>query len=170
MPAAISSPTCLVCGEKCPCTITLRRIPRSLSLGALGGKTQEVLPKLPVHSLMKLRFALSAMVLLAGLLVVPVPIRADQDPAKVEKKARAVDARTLLEKGRASGSWPEGMVIRVSACLGSPDERASEGRVPAMMKETWEFISGQVRRVRLEGENSVQPAQPRNRASLADGW
>ena len=128
----------------------LRHTPQRLRLGSLGEKTQELFPKLPVQSLMKFRFALSAMVLLAGLLAVPVPIRADQDPAKVEKKAGAVDARTLLEKGRESGSLPESMVIRVSACLGSPDERASRGRVPAIMKETWEFTSGQVRRVRLE--------------------
>ncbi len=63
-----------------------------------------------------------------------------------------MEARTLLEAGRASASWPEGMVIRVSACLGEPDEKASV-RVPAMMKETWEFTSGQVHRVSFEGAN-----------------
>ena len=102
-----------------------------------------------VQSLMKIQFTVSAMALLAGLLVVPSLVGAEQAPPKEGKKREPMEARPLLDAGRASASWPEGMVIRVSACLGELDERASV-RGPAEMKETWEFTSGQVHRVSFE--------------------
>ena len=101
---------------------------------------------------MRLKFALYAMMLLAGWLAVPGPVRADPDPAKDGKKPKPVDVRTLLEKGRASNSLPGGMVIRLGACLGESDVKASGDRVPDELRETWEFTSHQVHRVVCEYE------------------
>ena len=115
-------------------------------------KTQELFPRLSVQPRMKFQFTFSAMALLAGLLVVPSLVGAEQAPTKEGKKREPIAARTLLEAGRASASWPEGMVIRVSACLGEPDARASVP-LPAGMKETWEFTSGQVHRVSFDDTN-----------------
>jgi hypothetical protein len=75
---------------------------------------------------------------------------ADQGPAKDLKKAEPMDARALLEKGRASGSLPEGMVIRIGACLGEYDGKFSEDGVPNELRETWEFTTNQVHRVVFE--------------------
>jgi len=75
---------------------------------------------------------------------------ADQHPAKDGKKPEAMDARALLEMGRASGSLPEGMVIRISACLGESDAKVSADGVPDELKETWEFTTNQVHRVEFE--------------------
>ena len=101
---------------------------------------------------MNSKFTLHAMALLAGLLAVPGPVRADQAPSKDGKKHEPMDARTLLEKGRASGALPEGMVIRLGACLGESDVKASGDRVPDELRETWEFTSHQVHRVVCEYE------------------
>ena len=118
-------------------------------LGVVRRKTQELYPRLSVQPLMKFQFTFSAMALLAGLLVVPSLVGAEQAPTKEGKKREPMEARTLLEAGQASASWPEGMVIRVSACLGVPDEKVAV-RVPAEKKETWEFTAGQVHRVSFE--------------------
>jgi hypothetical protein len=77
----------------------------------------------------------------------PADARADQGPSNGEKKGEPMDARTLLEKGQASGSLPEGMVIRIGACLGESDLKASGDGVPDELRETWEFTSKQVHRV-----------------------
>lgn len=90
----------------------------------------------------------------------PGPVGAQQDDSRNGKKREAIDVRALLEKGRASGSLPEGMVIRVSACLGAPDKKVSEERLPAEIKETWEFTSRQVRCVRLEDTNDRSSDHP----------
>lgn len=76
----------------------------------------------------------------------PGPTGAGQVPAKDGKK-RDPFARSLLEEGLASGSLPEGMVIRIGACLGESDVKASGDRVPEELRETWEFTSKQVHRV-----------------------
>ena len=78
------------------------------------------------------------------------PVGADQNPANDGKKPVPMDARTLLEKGRASGSLPEGMVIRIGACLGESEVEASGDRVPDELRETWEFTTNQVHRVEFE--------------------
>ena len=96
---------------------------------------------------MKTKFAPYAMMLLAGLFAVPGPVGADQDPAKDGKKPAPVDVRPVLEKGRASGSLPDGMVIRIGACLGEPAVKASGNRVPEGLLEKWEFAANQVLRV-----------------------
>jgi hypothetical protein len=52
--------------------------------------------------------------------------------AKFDGKSLApMDARTLLEKGQASGALPEGMVIRIAACLGEPRVKGPGDRLPA---------------------------------------
>lgn len=61
-----------------------------------------------------------------------------------------MDARTLLEQGQTSGSLPEGMVIRIAACLGELDRKDSADRVSDTLTETWEFVSNQVHRVERE--------------------
>jgi hypothetical protein len=76
--------------------------------------------------------------------------KADQNTPKGGKKHEPIDIRTLLEKGQASGSLPEGMVIRIGACLGASDVKASGDRVSEQLKETWEFTSNQVHRVVFE--------------------
>ena len=80
----------------------------------------------------------------------PGPAVAEQVASIDGKKSEPIDVPALLEKGQASGSLPEGMVIRVSACLGEPDTKGSGDRLPVEVRETWEFTAGQVRRVRLE--------------------
>ncbi len=77
----------------------------------------------------------------------PGPSAAEQDPSKDGKKREPIAARTLLEQGLASGSLPEGMVIRIDACLGESDVKVSEDGVPDELKETWEFTAKQVHRV-----------------------
>lgn len=72
---------------------------------------------------MKFQFTFSVMALLTALLVVPGLVGAEQAPTKEGKKRESTEIRTLLEAGRASASWPEGMVIHVSACLGNPMRR-----------------------------------------------
>ena len=96
---------------------------------------------------MKLNITLFAMTLLAGLLAVPGAVRADQDPAKDGKQQVPANARTILEKGRASGPLPEGMVIRLGACLGEPAVKAAGDRTPEGLLEKWEFTANQVHRV-----------------------
>jgi hypothetical protein len=63
-----------------------------------------------------------------------------------------MDVRTLLEKGQASGALPKGMVVRIGACLGATEAKASGDRVPEELHETWEFTSNQVHRVMNESE------------------
>lgn len=103
---------------------------------------------------MKIQFTLSAMALLAGSLVVPGPVKADENPSTEGDKQETISAKALLEQGRTSGSWPEGMIIRVNACLGEPDKRGSGDGVPNEVKETWEFTSGQVRRIQHEDDGA----------------
>lgn len=76
-----------------------------------------------------------------------VPAGKDQGSAKEGRGRAPIAARRLLEDGVASGSLPEGMVIRLGACLGESDEKASGNRVPNEMRETWEFTANQIRRV-----------------------
>jgi len=99
---------------------------------------------------MKFNVTLCTTKILAALFATAGLLAAEQEPAKVEKKTGAVDARTLLEKGRASRSLPECMVIRIAACLGELDVKASGDCVSDQLHETWEFTSNQVHRVVFE--------------------
>mgnify|MGYP003351096398 FL=1 len=76
----------------------------------------------------------------------PAAVSADDSSAKDAAKRPAIEVRALLEKGQATGTWPEGMVIRIGACLGEP----SRDRIPAGLSESWEFTSNQVHRVVCE--------------------
>ena len=117
-----------------------------ISPGRLPKKVQENTWWL-VLSNMNFKRTLSALALLAGWLVAHGSLRADQDPAKDGKKREAMDARSLLEKGQAAGALPEGLVIRMGACLGESEVKVAEDGVPDELRETWEFTSNQVHRV-----------------------
>jgi hypothetical protein len=90
------------------------------------------------------------------------PLAAGQEPAPFEQRAD-VDVQTLLEKGLACGSLPEGMVIRQSACLGILDEKGVTDRLPASMSERWEFTSGQVCRIESKNEDDKEIEQLESR-------
>ena len=69
---------------------------------------------------------------------------------EAKNKSEPTQARALLEKGLAANALPEGMVVRLSACLGSPTAKAPGNPAPDLIRESWEFSSGQVRSVKLE--------------------
>ena len=96
---------------------------------------------------MKRNITLCAVSLLAGWFAVSYSVRAGQDSSTDGEKHEALDVRALLEKGQASGSLPEAMVIRIAACLGEPAVKASGDRILDGLLEKWEFTSKQVRRV-----------------------
>lgn len=73
------------------------------------------------------------------------------------KDLAPVDLRALLEKGRRAGSLPSGMVVRISACLGERDDAADKADFPIELRESWEFTSDRIRRVRSEGETDKRP-------------
>ena len=98
----------------------------------------------------------SAMMLLAVLFAFARPARADQEPAKAPKKLEPMEVRALLEQGQASGSLPEGLVIRVGCCLGERREKTSQAGDSEGLRETWEFTSKQVRRIRHENVEDGQ--------------
>lgn len=87
-------------------------------------------------------------------------LAAGQEPAKVQPHTRAMEARTLLEAGRVSGVWPQGMVVRMGACLGELDGQAAGGQVPNELRETWEFTSNQVHRVVIEADKEKKESRP----------
>jgi hypothetical protein len=67
-----------------------------------------------------------------------------------------IDVRTILEQGRSSGKLPEGMVIRVAACLGEPKAEAADG-FPPLLVEEWEFTADHVYRIdrRVESQRTA---------------
>ncbi len=69
-----------------------------------------------------------------------------------------IDVRTILEQGRSSGKLPEGMVIRVAACLGEPKSEAADG-FPPLLVEEWEFATDHVYRI----DRSVEPQRTADR-------
>jgi hypothetical protein len=101
---------------------------------------------------MKYAMRFNSVVLLAGLFAIYSSARAEQDPSKDTKGKAPMEARALLEKGKASGSLPEGMVVRLAACLGEAEANASGGEKPDNLYETWEFTANQVHRVVYESK------------------
>ena len=99
---------------------------------------------------MKFTIRCYAVALLVGLSAICGSVRAGQDPSNDVKSKEPTGIRTLLEKGEAAGSLPEGMVVRIGACLGAAEVKASGDREPEELKEMWEFTSNQVHRVVLE--------------------
>ena len=94
--------------------------------------------------------ALGVFSILAYGLVSPTVDAAEKLDKPVQEKERE-NIRTLLEKVRASGSLPEGMVIRIGACLGAR-ERKDSSDLPDELKETWEFTSNQAHRLVVDYE------------------
>ncbi|MEQ1883364.1 MAG: hypothetical protein ABL878_20620 [Burkholderiales bacterium] len=90
------------------------------------------------------------------------PTGAGQVPSKDGKKGEPVDVRVLFEKGLASDALPEGMVIRLGACLGGPAEKGSGNRVPNELRENWEFTANQVRRIVPGEEDKDSRAESRS--------
>ena len=84
--------------------------------------------------------------LLVGVSALCAPAGAGRDPSHDGKSAEPINARTLLEKGQATGSLPEEMIVRVGACLGAADVKAAGDQEAEFFKETWEFTSNQVHR------------------------
>ncbi len=84
----------------------------------------------------------------------PGPAGSDQRLSTDKKERESIAAQTLNE-GRATGSLPAGVVIRISACLGASDAKASGGRVPDEMREMWEFTSRQVHRIEVVDKNAT---------------
>ena len=66
------------------------------------------------------------------------------------KKVRPEDLRMILESGKKVKALPQEVVIRIGACLGESDVKASGVRVLDELRETWEFTSNQVHRVVFE--------------------
>lgn len=102
--------------------------------------------------------------LLTVLLAVPGLIKADDRPASDSpagdgQKSAVMDVRALLEKGQASKTLPEGIVVRISACLGELDEDAPGKELPEQLRETWEFTSKQVRRVLFEEDEDKRTVE-----------
>ncbi len=90
------------------------------------------------------------------------PAGAEPVRSKDSKKSEPVDVRALLENGMASGSLPEGMVIRFGACLGGPDEKAAKNGAPNELRENWEFTANQVRRIVPGEEDNASHTESRS--------
>lgn len=95
---------------------------------------------------------LFALTLLCGL-AIPLLSAAEKDArdgaaktgSRLEEKLLLTQAPTLLallEKGQAEGEMPEGMVVRLGACLGEPEP----GNTADELRESWEFSPGKVHR------------------------
>lgn len=104
--------------------------------------------------MIRFKAALFATSLLTALLAVPSPNTADDG-----QKPAAIDVRAILEKGLASDALPEGMVVRISACLGELNREASGKELPEQLRENWEFTSSQVRRVVIEDDDDKGPVE-----------
>lgn len=124
---------------------------------------------LPTSPMLRAMKSLQQIITIVCVLVAPLskaeekpgPVGTDQNPSKDGKKLGPMDVRGLLEKGRTSGALPEGMVIRIGACLGAADKDASGKRVPDETKETWEFTANQVRRIATDEEKGNARAESR---------
>ncbi len=101
---------------------------------------------------MKPIFQLLTASFLTGVLFIARPIRADQDASKDRKADAPTNAKAHLEKGKAAGSFPEGMIVRVDACLGEAVDKAEGDREPNELREHWEFTSDRVHRVVLDSK------------------
>lgn len=71
------------------------------------------------------------------------------------EKPASTDARSLLEKGVNSGAMPDGMVVKVSACLGQPDAAIQVKHGSQDFLETWEFTAGRVQRITLDSDGKT---------------
>ncbi len=90
-------------------------------------------------------------VLVSGV-VVPPPFAVrttyadDTSPVKSDNVSPK-EVRKLLEQWRDAGSLPEGVVVRVSACLGELRDNQNREKLPESLLETWEFSAQRVHRI-----------------------
>lgn len=122
---------------------------------------------------MKKRIPLLVSLFLTSLLASLGPLSAAQasdktsDPGNDQTglPSTPIAVRTLLEEAQKAGDLPEGMVIRLSACLGAraddadADDNAGDAvadavdnAVSAERRELWEISRGRVHRVTFESE------------------
>ncbi len=71
-------------------------------------------------------------------------------PPVTTDQGKLIDARSVLEKGRSAGAMPEGMVVRISACLGAAEKNA--GAEVKGLVELIEVTPGKVHRVEHHSE------------------
>lgn len=102
--------------------------------------------------------------ILVALNAVPWTIATGQEPSCVEEKTAMAELWSLLENGQSSGSLPQGMVVRVRACLGAAKTNTSEESVPKDLHENWEFTSNEIHRILFEeteeGDSERRESRP----------
>ncbi|MFO1062382.1 MAG: hypothetical protein U0892_00730 [Pirellulales bacterium] len=93
-------------------------------------------------SIASLTTLLSALVIACA----PVVLRAEEN-----RKAKLDKLQSILKQGIEAGDMPEGLTIRISACLGDPENRSGEKtQLPNLLIENWEFTTKHVHRVTVE--------------------
>lgn len=96
---------------------------------------------------MKTRITVILALAFTGLTFLTLSARAEE----ANKSVKRVDAaRSLLEQGRDAGELPDGMSIRLSACLGEPEVTTKNEEVVDERRESWEFSSKQVHLIQFE--------------------
>ncbi len=80
-----------------------------------------------------------------------VPFATADEPSAIKPKPEVLKA--LLVEAQRSGTFPADLVVRVRACLGSPDNRIPGKELPDFLLENWEFSANQVHRIEHETEN-----------------
>lgn len=87
------------------------------------------------------------------------PLRAEQEQAGGGSARPKSDARALLERGRDSGKWPDGLIIRIGACLGELDDGATDTRLPEQLIEQWEFTATHIHRLEIDTKDGERVHQ-----------
>ena len=114
---------------------------------------------------MKLHFTTIVVLLLLVLFLSSSPAF----PQAKENEGKHLDSteiRAFLEK-EGFGSLPDGMVVRVSACLSGEAIDSSADSSSVELRETWEFSSNQVRRIEFgnyqdaDGKNTHERVESR---------
>jgi hypothetical protein len=72
------------------------------------------------------------------------------EPAATKPRPEVLKA--LLVEAQRTGTFPADLVIRVRACLGSPDHRIPGEELPDSLLENWEFSANQVHRIEYESK------------------
>lgn len=104
------------------------------------------------NSFIKCTFLLAVLAIMHGTPVVH-ELNADDDTAINEKTRTRNEVRVLLETGVASGSLPDGVVIRVSANLFGVDDKKIEAAkargevIEESLKEAWDITSTEIHRL-----------------------
>ncbi len=99
--------------------------------------------------------------LLTGLFAILTTKAADDTPSTDGKRPTLMDVRALLEKGVAENLMPEGMVVRISACLEGLTQETPSEPLPERLQENWEFTPKEVRRVAFEADDEERAVESR---------